>query len=935
MFTALLILSTLAAPPKDSEAVATVVSAPVAGGDEVFACAFETAADRDYNSWPDGWTRRITPDLPPFVRVTIVPEGKTVAEANRESISASGNCVLRVELDGGGASLARPAIAVGSHYSLRLSLRVRTSGLKNDGAWATLSLVDAQGKTVESIGSRPVCEAGDWQTVQIGPITPSSTQIATAVVSLHVEPLSEAEDLTGWAEFDDVSLVCLPRMTLEADSTAGLYVDREQPQITCAVSGIRSKQPQVLFELVDVAGQVRATHTTPLLVPRGGLPGGSAPATGIGGDSGQAYWSPAIPDYGYYQIRASLHSAESSTPLLSRVLTVAMLRPLPAIARSEFGWSLPGGKRPYAYGTLPQILGQAGLGWAKVPVWYDASETQEIEQIAWLAEQFSIQNIELVGVLDQPPKELRQVFREEGRLPVASVFIEPDLWQPVVSPVLTRLSLKVRWWQLGDDQDNSFVGFPGVEAKIAEIKKHLEQYGQEVRLGMGWRWLEEDPRAPQRGATPWAYLSYGADPELTAEEIAAYLAAPPEAPHTEGESTFTSTRFGARIANGDPGSAPRSRRTTASVVPKAEPTPVRRWLVLQPLARDEYGQPTRVDDLVQRMLAAKIHGAHAVFVPQPFDEDRGLMNADGSPGELFLPWRTTALLVGGSQYVGAMQLPGNSQCEVFVRDKEAVLAIWNDRPSTERLLLGDEPQRIDVWGRATVPPRVEEGGQAWHELEVGPTPVFVTGQSAGVARWQAGLEFESQRLASVFDQQQTITVRVPNGFGQGISGELTLHAPPSWKVDARPTRFKVGEGDELKLPLPVTLDGAANSGPQAVRLDFEIAADRSYRFSVHRSLQLGLEDVQIELNTRLREDGALVVEQQLTNVSGHPVSFQCLLFPPGRRREMRQVIQASQGRTALTFVLPAGEELIGQKLWLRAEEIGGPRVLNHTIVAER
>ena len=37
----------------------------------------------------------------------------------------------------------------------------------------------------------------------------------------------------------------------------------------------------------------------------------------------------------------------------------------------------------------------------------------------------------------------------------------------------------------------------------------------------------------------------------------------------------------------------------------------------------------------------------------------------------------------------------------------------------------------------------------------------------------------------------------------------------------------------------------------------------------------------------------------------------------------------------MTFVLPRGEELIGQKLWLQAEEIGGSRVLNYTLTAER
>jgi hypothetical protein len=448
---------------------------------------------------------------------------------------------------------------------------------------------------------------------------------------------------------------------------------------------------------------------------------------------------------------------------------------------------------------------------------------------------------------------------------------------------------------------------------------------------VGWNWLAADPLLPQKGVPPWSYLSYTADPDLTAEELEAYL---PTGGDDAGSAATSGQGVGLVPREARVGLLAANKRETIVQPGKARP-PVERWLTLAPLARGEYSDQTRIDDLILRMIAARMHGAGAIFAAQPFDESRGLMNPDGSPGELFVPWRTTAMLLGGREYAGRIQVDGGSTCHAFVRDNQAVLVIWNSRPTVERLMLGDQPERIDVWGRGSVPQLVEADGQKRHELAVGPSPVFVTGQSAGVARWQAGLDFENPRLASTFGQQQTIVMRAKNRFGQAISGEVTLHAPPSWDIDARPSRFKLAEGDELRLPLPVTLKADANSGPQAVRLDFEIAGDRVYRFSVHRTLQLGLEDVQIELSTRLREDGVLVVEQQLTSTSDQPVSFQCLLFPPGRRREMRQVIQAPRGTSGLTFALPNGEELIGQKLWLRAEEIGGPRVLNYTVVAER
>ena len=240
-------------------------------------------------------------------------------------------------------------------------------------------------------------------------------------------------------------------------------------------------------------------------------------------------------------------------------------------------------------------------------------------------------------------------------------------------------------------------------------------------------------------------------------------------------------------------------------------------------------------------------------------------------------------------------------------------------------------EQLDVWGRATTPALIESEGRPLHELAIGEMPTFFTGLSEAVARWQAAVAFENPRLASATGREQTVVLLLKNTFPQGVNGELTLHAPKSWGFDTRPMRFKIAEGDELRLPIPVTLMPDASSGTQTVRLDFDVAGNR---FSVHRMMQLGLDDVQVEMTSRLK-NGLLLVEQHLTNQSDHPLSFQCVLFAPGRRRETRQVINLGRDQKTLVFVLPQGEELIGQMLWLRAEEIGGPRVLNYPLQAER
>jgi hypothetical protein len=757
-----------------------------------------------------------------------------------------------------------------------------------------------------------------------------TNRAARAVISLALAPLGRAEDLTGKAWFDGLRVVRLPRMELAVNSPTGLFTPREKPELVCEVSGICVPDPQLRFELFDHTGQRLAEHQAPL-IPTHEPSAGAQHTLPPDGFAGHANWVPPLPDFGFYRVRTSLVGKGSDEVLLDRTRTLALLRPLPATPRGIFGWSLPGEDLPYSFSTLAALLKQAGLGWAKLPVWYDARDTARADRIAWFAEQLSIDGIELVGVLDQPPQKLREVFREPGKLPMAIVFSETALWQPAVAPVMTRLSLKVHWWQLGDDQDASFIGYPQLKAKMAEIKRQLQQYGQQVHLGFNWRWSFAPPDGGERA--PWSYLSYDIDPPLTADELAAHLARPataslnPRGAGAASRDALLSSLGTPRASSSGLLGGPRD-----DFPPPGMNLPPRRWVLLPPLARGDYSTDVRVHDLVLRMLAARIHGADAAFVPQPFDSQQGVLNEDGSPAELFIPWRTTAALIGAADYLGPLQLPGGTVGHVFAAGGSAVMAVWADRPTSEYILLGDEIEQIDVWGRSRKPARVERDGMPHHEIQIGTLPTYITGLSEAVARWQTGIAFENLQLSSVAGRPQTIVLRMRNTFPQAVNGELMLHAPKSWDVDPRPTRFKLPEGGEIRLPLSVTILSDANSGPQPVRLDFDVAGQR---FSAYRTLQLGLDDVQTELTTRLTKEGTLRVEQSLTNLSERPLNFRCVLFAPGRRRETRQVLNLGRDRTTLTFVLPRGEELIGKKLWLRAEEIGGSRVLNYTVDVER
>src|SRR5262249_53230564 len=159
----------------------------------------------------------------------------------------------------------------------------------------------------------------------------------------------------------------------------------------------------------------------------------------------------------------------------------------------------------------------------------------------------------------------------------------------------------------------SFVGHPNLETKVAQIKKHLEQYGQQIHLGINWRWIYSPPKATGPRGAPWSCLCYSVDPPLTVEETAQYVSATAAEPHVPSQPVEKRMKT-SNVSTGRGSGSTTARTTTHRAVAPL----TRRWMQISPLGRDEYSSEVRLQDLVQRMLAAKMTGVQAIFMPQPF-----------------------------------------------------------------------------------------------------------------------------------------------------------------------------------------------------------------------------------------------------------------------------------------------------------------------------
>ena len=119
-----------------------------------------------------------------------------------------------------------------------------------------------------------------------------------------------------------------------------------------------------------------------------------------------------------------------------------------------------------------------------------------------------------------------------------------------------------------------------------------------------------------------------------------------------------------------------------------------------------------------------------------------------------------------------------------------------------------------------------------------------------------------------------------------------------------------------------------------MRFEVELGAERHHQFSVQRQISVGLGDLEMEIATRMNDRGELEVEQRFINRSPARVSFRCYLSAPTRRRMRTQVLKLPPGEDVQTYRIRNGDELLGQSLWLRAEELGGKRALSYRFIAE-
>ncbi len=847
---------------------------------EVFHCAFDEAWDADFDQWPDRWSRKTGEAYPHYVDIRM---------RQTDDPQATGGQSLEINLDGASAAVSSPPIRVTSRFSYLLAAQLHISGLKFSSVTLSIDFYNASGKRLQSRRQKLKTRRDGWHTITIESIDPGDESIDRAVITLEVLRGSRG-DLHGVVRLDDVWLARLPRITVSTNNPYNVYSDKDDVVVKCELSGIREQNPEIRFQLLDASSKELhggSVHLDGRLIEEDTRKASDI-VDGVGnapkGYEGITEWRPKIPRHGFYSVVVTMLSSDASgkqteaeRKMDRRVIWLAVVAPLPPPTQGDFGWCLPDADQPLSFQDLTGLLPNVGINWVKLPAWYDITKTRRGDDIIRFVEMLGASNIEVVGMIDRPPAGSELAERMGANSSIADLLsFDPAIWLPALDPVMSRLSMRLRYWQLGSDQDTSLTGFPKLAIKISEIRDRLFRFGQQVKLGLPWLWDGTD-LAPAE--VTWDFEQLTPDPSLTLEKFEAFVSRP---------------RRGSTL----------------------------RWITIEPPPHPDDSAPgdreqlnARATEFVRKLVAAKQHGVDAIFISRPFDDTNGLMRANGMPAELLLPWRTAAAMLGGAKFLGSVQLPNGSENRSFLRpDGRVVMVVWNREPTEETLFLGYEAQQIDVWGGAT-PLAVKDHLQT---VQVGPVPTFVLGVSEPILKWRMALRFKHDHVESIFGKPHPNAIHFKNFFPQGVGGTITIVAPHSndeqsgaeqvpaeglirdterWAFEPPEGSFSLSAGEEATFPFDIRLKNAM-FGEQPIRVDVVVDADEQYQFSVYRTMYVGSGNISIDFQTHLDKDGTLVVEQVMTNSAKQPVDFKCFLYAKGYRRQRRKSTAWVRHRTA-------------------------------------
>lgn len=889
---------------------------------------FGSKEDKKQRGWPDNWTRRTGRDFPKFIPIAIhqnaiTPEVLADIENFRRFSSQCYlgwqqkkwpwqvipekvppaidqflertllNPYLRVQMNGGMVEVSSEPIPVDVRSVYFMTARILSNSTDYE-ANVKLRFLDNGNKTLFEMPTKFWSGKTGWKSVSTDSQYPYRADIAKIQVVAQVQPKT-IKAYRGEFGFDAIRIFRTPRLSLSVDKPLPFYTMGEPVILRCTANGMTSEQPPIEFVLVDHTGRV-VTSVKKILSPEESpQPKLISSREPQAASRNKVYWDGScewkIDDLepGYYEITTKLGKGKAGGFDLEEQFVV-LPNEIPKASDPRFGWTLSTRKNnlnDMSTSRLLELLRFSHVGKVKLPIWFDFEDAVASKSARDRIDRVQMAGIGCVGVIASPPTSLLKNFPRHIPDESGSDLEDSLAVQTFLEPVMREMCVRISDFQIGWDHETELVSNPRIRPSLDSIKTLSRRYGQDAQL-----------IAARNPTSPIADI-----PQIDRWQLHS------SKPFTAAETGFASEKKQkSAFGNQDP------------------------WLSLTPINATDYALPVRVQDLALRMLT--IAGESPLqqttaWVSNPADQQVGILDVDGGPREMFLPFRSMSRALAGMRQIGSLPIPSLGVNHLVVAGDQAKLIAWSTRPTVAQLYLGDNVSVQDVWGRRVKIEQLMTPNGPEQRLPIDEWPIIIEGVDVRAARWRMGIGLEDPRLDPLVGQIQELKVLFANPFNSRVVGQVTVIAKSVLVEDAT-ANFDVEGKSNSVITVPVRVKPDANTATAAIKLKFSVQGDGAAVFVVDQEIQVGTSDFTIETRYEINKNNELKITLEATNHQSVPLAFDCILLVPDRPRERTQISELKEQVTK-TLTLDNASDLIGKTLWLRCEQIGTNRVLNYRI----
>jgi hypothetical protein len=906
------------------------------------------------NPIPDHWTRaQDDPTEPSLPRRPGFPFFNK-AEFDH-TLFASGGTSVRLPTNGGSTSLRLAAgeLPIFPDADYTVSAKVRTTELEHARAFVTARLLDQELAAIpgSEVKSEPVLSPGAWTTVTIN--VPGRWASA-AWLQIDLELLQEKEflppppeaiaqhtvihtDISGAANFDDVSIALLPRTRFWTEEPTAIFIAPQKPTLQMVARDQGGEELRARVHITDIDGKMVAEQTITL-----------DPSARV------STWTPKVPAFGWYRAVMDIDAGEGGGVNVSRSEVWFTYLPAPlkltasttrAADTERFGIiadDIPSGM----FHQLPPLLERARTRFVVVPA-FDASvpadraresfETRApvIERLLAPPAGTSAQEVTL-AIGDVPPAVAASAMIDSTDV-LAMAGLEWTKWFPYVEPALDVFGQRVLRYQLGHATD--------VHAMKRDPRGGVESFERVIsrlvpgpRITLPWRSDRELPMI-ERGA-PAPLTGNNGPSNIAAGPLVDAVTVTLPAGFTAAAIEQLESNWRAREAAGKP-----VEMTIVPELPDMERFGPRARAVEAARRIAEFWRIMSADgESATAPPTATSSRSHAtrIALDSPWRVPASEMDMGGHGDDRLHPASTLAVLSIMSERLAGRRviapIPAAEGVRAFLIAEHAgrssgastasgdalvraCVVAWNEAAPAEKSWvdvypLGGGVDVLDIFGNATrasasaaTPGSASQNTQV--RVALTDAPVFIEGVDPYLAQLTASLRLLPTFIPSVVEPHEH-RIEVVNPWPVRITGQIQLKEvdPPArstaprsspWTISPNVIEFAAAPGERIELPVTISFGPGQLAGTKDMAILAKVLADKQYpAIRAETTVTVGLTDLdlapEIQLGPTPSGPDAVVVAA-VTNKSDHARTLRIEVAAKDRPAQTREISDLPPNQT--------------------------------------